>query len=142
MKRRYKYPLLILGGLWIVAVLAMTPRLVRVYRETKIALQDVSDYSDHVVGRQYDQAYRYSSSGFRAALSYDQFVTLYQRLERQYGTLKSVARQGYEVHGFGDPMVWKAVVDEDFVYEKKTLRFEFVLHKEDGHWAIFSVEQL
>jgi hypothetical protein len=143
MRRRYKYPLLAIVGAWgLVLAVILIRMMAREYVEGREVLYDVSDYSNGLVSQQYDQAYRYAGEGFRAALPYDKFVTLYRGLQKQYGTLKAVTPQGYEIHGSGNLMMWRAVVERDFVYEKKTLRFEFVLHKESGHWVIFSAEEL
>jgi len=142
MKTRSKYIVAALIALWLVGMLSLTPEFLRLHAEAKDALQTVSVYSDDLVGNRYNQAYQYSSEAFRAALPFDQFVTLYSGLTKQYGSLKTVSRRGYQVNGHGSPMAWKAIVDEDFAYEKKTLRFEFVLHKENGRWVIFSAEEL
>ncbi len=143
MKRRYKYPLLAIAGAWgLVLAVILIHMVVRTYAERREVLHNVSDYSNGLVNQQYDRAYRYASDAFRAALPYDKFVSLHQDLEKRFGKLKGVTRQGYEIHGSGNPMMWRAVVDEELVYEKKTLRFEFVLHKESGHWVIFSAEEL
>ena len=142
MKRRYKYILLGLGGIWVVAMLYLTPEFIRVHSETNEALGEISDYSNNLVAQQYARAYQYLSNAFRAALPYDKFVKFYQNLRTQYGALSAVKRRSSQVNGRGTPMVWKAIVDEDFVYEKRTIRFEFVLHKEDGRWVIFSAEEL
>ncbi|MGB6820635.1 MAG: hypothetical protein WBE21_01050 [Candidatus Acidiferrales bacterium] len=142
MKRRYKYLLLGLGGIWVVAMLFLTPKFIRLHSETNEVLGAVSDYSNNLVAQQYARAYQYSSNAFRAALPYDKFVQLYQDLQARYGALTAVKRQACEVNGRGAPLVWKAIIDEDFVYEKRTIRFEFVLHKEDGRWVVFSAEEL
>ncbi len=39
-------------------------------------------------------------------------------------------------------MYWKAVIDADMQYERKTLRFQFVFHKESGRWMLYGYEQL
>jgi hypothetical protein len=123
-------------------MLSLTPKFIRLHYETRGALQNISEYCNSLADQQYPQAYRFAGEAFRQALPYDKFVTLYEGLERRYGTLKTVSRKGYQVNGHGSPTVWRAVVDEDFVYEKGTIRFEFVLHKERDHWTIFSAEQL
>lgn len=142
MKRRYNYLLLGFGAVWIAAMLFLTPQFIALHQETKEALEDMSGYCNNVIDQQYAQAYSYSGSAFRAALSYNAFVQLYQSLQRSYGTLKAVKNQSYQVNGRGKPVVWKAIIDEDFMYDKKTIPFEFVLHKEQGHWVIFSAEEL
>lgn len=131
-----------LGIVWIIAMLILVPQFIQLHHETSEALQVVSGYSNSLIGQQYNQPYGYTSSAFRAALPYDAFVKLNQTLRTTYGPLKSMMRQGYQVNGHGKPTAWKAIVDEDFVYENKAIRFEFVLHKENGHWVIFSVEEL
>lgn len=75
-------------------------------------------------------------------MPYDRFVKLYQDLEQQYGNLNGVTRRAFDVEGRGNPMYWRAVIDADFVYQKKTLRFEFVFHKEGDRWAILGSKQL
>lgn len=141
MRRRYKILLWVVIGIWAIAMSTLVaPMLVRGYYEKNAVLAQFSEYSASLVNRHFDLAYQHCGSEFRKAMSYDQFVKLYGDLERQYGTLKTVTQQGYEVHGTGSPVYWTAVIDADFVYEKKTLRFEFALHKSGNGWVIFGFQ--
>jgi hypothetical protein len=142
MTRSSKYVLWGLVGIWLVAMLALLPKFVDLHREKSAVLQEFSEYGASLVSQHFEQAYQYCGSAFREAMPYDQFVKLHRDLQEQYGPLTAVARQTYSVHGGGTPMYWKAVIDADFVYQRKTLRFEFVLHKEGERWVIFGAEQL
>jgi hypothetical protein len=75
-------------------------------------------------------------------MPYDQFVRMYKSLQEEYGPLKSAKRVAYEIHGSGTPVYWRAVIDADLVYEKRSLRFKFVFHKEGDRWVLFGAEQL
>jgi hypothetical protein len=46
------------------------------------------------------------------------------------------------VQGKGHPIFWRAVIDADLKYEKRTVRFRFVFDKEDGHWVLYGFERL
>lgn len=143
MKRRSKIVLWAILGVWVVAMLTLLlPMLVTGHREKSAVLQEFSEYAALLVDRHFEQAYQYCGSDFRKAMPYDEFIKLYNNLEDQNGRLKAITRQAYEVHGKGTPMYWSAVIDADFVYDKKTLRFEFVFHKEESRWVVFGFEQL
>jgi hypothetical protein len=99
-------------------------------------------FSGAIVHHRYDEAYKQCGSVYRQAMSYDQFVQYYSSLEKQFGPLKSYKRGGLEVTARSFPPLWRGVMDAEFVYEKKTLGFEFVFHKEGDRWVIFRVEEL
>jgi len=142
MKTRIRIILLLVLSVWAVAMLALSPRFVAAHRETKGVEQTFAEYTNSLVSQRFDDAYRQCGSDFRSAMPYQQFVNLYQSLQMEYGPLKSARRSAYEVHGSVSPAVWRAVVDADLVYERKTISFEFVFHKEGGRWVLFGAEQL
>ena len=142
MKKRYRYGLYVLGGIWMVAMAALSPQFVAAHRETKNVLKVFDQYSSALVNQQFAEAYQHCGTDFRKSMPFDQFVALQVSLESQLGRLRSTKRTAYEVHGRGTPMSWRAVIDADMLYEKKSLRFEFVFHKEGDSWIIYGYEQL
>jgi len=142
MKKGYRYGLYVLAGIWVVAMAALSPQFVAAHRETRDVLQAFDQYSSELVNQQFAEAYQHCGADFRTAMPFDQFVTLQKSLETQLGHLRSTKRTAYEVHGKGTPMSWRAVIDADMLYENKSLRFEFVFHKEGGRWIIYGYEQL
>jgi len=142
MKRGYKIGLWIVGAVWVIAMIALLPRFISLHEETRSAKRVFNEYRAALVRQDLDGAYQLCGTDFQKAMPHDEFVELQQNLQNQYGKLKSVSQKAFEVRGSGDPMYWRAVVDGDFVYERKTLRFEFVLHKEGERWVVFGAEQL
>src|SRR5439155_13589630 len=126
MKNSYKYGMYALGGIWAVVMIALSPQFVAAHRETKNVLQGFDQYSAALVNQQFDEAFTHCGTDFRNAMPFDHFVGIQKSLQAQLGLLKSTRRTSYNVHGKGTPMLWRAVIDADMRYEKKTLRFEFV----------------
>ena len=141
MKKTYKYGLWAVGSIWAVAMIALFPQFVTAHRETKNALQAFDEYSASLVNQHFEEAYQHCSTEFHNAMPYDQFVGLQESLQTQFGPLKSIKRAAYELHGSGKPAHWRAVIDADFIYQKKSLRFESVLHKDGDRWVLFGFEQ-
>jgi hypothetical protein len=142
MKTRNRNILLCVVGIWVIAMLALSPHIVAVHRETGDVKRVFAEYTDSLVNQRLDDAYKQCGSDFRSAMTYDQFVSLYESMQKDNGPLKSIKRRAYEVRGSGTPMFWRAVIDADLIYEKKSVRFEFVFHKEGDRWVLFGAEQL
>ncbi len=142
MKTRNRNILLCAVGIWAIVMLVLSPQFVAAHRETRDVKRVFAEYTDSLVNDRLDDAYRQCGSDFRSAMSYDQFVSLYESMQRENGPLKSIKRGAYEVRGSGTPMLWRAVIDADLIYEKKIVRFEFVFHKEGDRWILFGAEQL
>jgi hypothetical protein len=142
MKSRTQKILLWVFGAWVVLMLALSPLFLAAHRETEELKRTFAEYTDSLVRQDFGKAYAYCGSDFHSAMSYDQFADMYKSLQGEYGPLKSAKIAAYEVHGRGTPMSWRATVDADLVYEKKSLRFEFVFHKEGDRWVLFGSEQL
>jgi hypothetical protein len=135
--------LLIALAVWFASiVVVLSPMLVKTCREMQSFKHTFDEYADSLVSQHFDESYRHCGIDFCRAMSYDQFVRFYKSLKEQFGPLKSIKRVGYEVHGRGTPMFWRGVLDADFYYEKKTLRFEFVFHKQSDRWVLFEINQL
>ena len=142
MNRGVKHTLWGILGVWVILMIAFSPKLIEAHREVTDAQQLFTGYATSLLNHRYEEAYSFCGSEFRNAMPYDRFAKLQMDLEEQYGILKSFKRVGCEVHGKGNPLYWRGVVDGDFVYEKKTLRFEFVFHKDADRWVIYGYEQL
>jgi hypothetical protein len=143
MKAGVRKTLLWVFALWAAVVLALlSPRFVAVHRETRKVERKFTEYVGALVSQHFDEAYAECGTAFRSAMTYDRFVSMYKSLQGEYGALRSAKRTAYDVRGSGTPMYWRAVIDADLVYEKKTLRFEFVFHKEGDRWVLFGAEQL
>lgn len=132
MTRPTKFLLWTLGAIGAVGIFLAIPELLNLHRETEDALKAFDTYSAALRNQRFEEAYQQCGGQFREAMNFEQFVRLYGNLESEYGSLVSVKRISYEVHGRGEPMYWRAMLDANFVYQKKTLKFEFVLHKEGG----------
>jgi len=128
--------------LWGTVMLCLSPRFLAIHRESKSVDRTFDQYTSSLVGQRFEVAYQLCGTQFRSAMPYDRFIHVYESLQEEYGPLKSVKRVAYEVRGSGKPLYWRAVVDADFAYEKKTIRFELVFHKEADRWVLFGTEQL
>ena len=62
MKRRYKYPLILLGAI-VILVVIMIPEFVKTHHETENAKRVLADYTAALVARQYDEAYSLDRRG-------------------------------------------------------------------------------
>ena len=142
MKKPYRYILITLGAVWVIGMLVLSPEFVAAHRETKNVLRAFDQYSASLVNQRFDDAYNYCSVEFQNALPLDSFANVQRTLQTEFGPLRSVDRSALEVHGSGTPMKWRAVIDADLKYEKRTLRFEFVFHKEGERWVLFGAEKL
>ena len=140
--------LLICAAVWVsmwvgrALVTGLIPGLVEGHRESISFERTFNQFSGALVRKQYDEAYGQCGTDFHHAMTYDQFVQYYSSLEKQYGPLKSYKTASSHATGQGTPTVWRGVMDAEFVYEKKTLGFEFVLYKEGDRWVLVSIEQL
>jgi hypothetical protein len=123
-------------------MVVLSPQFVAAHRETKSVLQVFDRYSASLTRQRFEEAYEYCGADFRNAMSYNQFVSLHQSLQAEFGSLRSVQRSAYDVHGSGTPTYWRAVINADFVYDRKTLKFQYVFRKEKNRWVLFGSEQL
>jgi len=130
-------------AVWGAALICVTaPLIVLTLRESRSVDRAFAEYASSLVAQRFDVAYGQCGTEFRKAVPLDQFSRLYGSLRDRYGALKSVENVTHEVHGRGRPMYWRAVIDATFIYERKSLRFELVFHKEGSRWVIYSSEQL
>lgn len=142
MKQRYQYVLWALAGIWVIAMLALSPRFVSLHRETKAVRGVLGDFAGTLTSHQFETAYQFCGADFRTLTSFEQFVKLLRDLESRYGNLKSIKEAGYHVESQGSPAYWRAVFSADFEYQTRTLRFQLEFHKEAGRWVIFSFRQI
>jgi hypothetical protein len=123
-------------------MVALSPKFVAAHRETNSVQNAFTEFSEALVDRRFEVAYQYCGTDFRIAMPYEKFVKIQEKLATQYGSLKSFKREAFEVDGKGSPIYWRAVIDGDFLYERKTLRYKFVFHKEAERWVLYGYEQL
>lgn len=142
MTSRMQIGLRLIAFVWLVGVIILSPKFIEAHRQSRDLQHVFTVYAMSVLNHNYEQAYGFCSGDFRDAMPFDRFVDLQKHMEQQYGVLRSFKRRAYEVHGKGNPQYWRGVLDADFVYENKTLKFEFVFHKESDRWVIFGYEQL
>jgi hypothetical protein len=142
MKLRVKTAIWVIGAVWLIAMLALIPRFVSVHRDTQKVEETFADYGSALVNHRFEDAYRLCDSSFRNATPYDKFVDINENLESQYGRLESVNRQGLEVRCGGDTFACTAIINSELIFQNKTLKYKFVLHKEDGRWTLFGGEEL
>jgi hypothetical protein len=137
MKRRYKI-LLVIGGIWLFAMIATLPELTAVWPERKIVRQTFSSYAEALVNQRFEEAYGYQSPEFQERVSFDSFVQYQQDVQAKFGVLKSVQQRGMSVQKWRNPIRWRASIKADFQYEKAKARFTFELHRNNGRWTVFS----
>ena len=141
MKRRTKILLGMLAGVWITAMIVLSPMFVRLHRETKIARQTFKSFSDSLIRQDFFEAYKFCGADFQAAVPYEQFVNIQKDFQKDGGNLRSVKETGYEVTGEGTPVHWTAVIGADFIYPSGTKRFQVELHLENDRWVVFGYRQ-
>jgi hypothetical protein len=138
MKRRYKI-LLVLGGIWLFAMIAALPELTAVWPERKVVRQTFSSYADTLINQKFEEAYAYHSPEFQERVTLASFIQYQHDVQAKFGALKSVHEKGMTVQKWRNPSRWRAFIKADFQYERAKVRFNFELHRDDGgHWTIFS----
>ncbi|HLW99809.1 MAG TPA: hypothetical protein VKR82_14265 [Candidatus Acidoferrales bacterium] len=142
MKRRSRILLWTLIGIWLTVMIVLSPMFVRIHRETKIARQTFKAFGESLVRQDFSGAYKFCGADFQAAVPYGQFVNVQEDFQKENGTLRTVQETGYDVTGEGTPMRWKAVIGADFVYPKRTVRFQFELRLENDRWVVFGYRQI
>ena len=137
MRRRYKI-LLVLGGIWLFAMIATLPELTAVWPERKVVRQTFNSYADALINQKFEEAYGYQSPEFQERVTLASFLHYQRDVQAKYGILKSVQERGMTVRKWRSPSSWRASVSADFQYERAKVRFSFELHRDNGRWTIFS----
>jgi hypothetical protein len=137
MKRRYKI-LLVLGGIWLFAMIATLPELTAVWPERKVVRQTFNNYAEALINQKFEEAYRYQSQEFQERVTLASFLQYQRDVQAKYGLLKSVQQEGMSVQKWRNPSRWRASIKADFQYEKAKVRFNFEMHRDNGRWTIFS----
>jgi len=138
--RRLKYVFGTIGVIWIIGMIVSAPEFVVLHRETRALKQSFADFGGSLVRQQFEVAYSDCGTQFRESTSYGQFVDDQKYLALQYGALKSVERKSYEVHGKGRPIYWRASINADLIYEKKTVPGKFAFDMENDRWVLYGFE--
>jgi len=142
LSRRSQYLLSAIVVVWLVAMIALSPRFLAVEREKKNVERAFADYSSAVVRHYFGDAYRLCSLEFREAMPYDAFVAQQGTVESKYGRIKSVKEIGYKVTSMGEPATWRGVITADFIFENGSARLVLEFHRENGVWLLFGYKQV
>jgi len=137
MKKRYKI-LLVVVGIWLFAMIATLPELTAVWPERKVVRQTFSSYADALINQKFEEAYGYHSLEFQERVTLASFIQYQHDVQAKFGVLKSVHEEGMTVQKWRTPSRWSASIKADFQYEKAKVRFNFEMHRDNGHWTIFS----
>jgi hypothetical protein len=137
MKTRYKI-LLVLGGIWLFAMIATLPELAAVWPERKVVRQTFNSYAEALINQKFEEAYGYQSQEFQERVTLASFLQYQRDVQAKYGLLKSVQQEGMSVQKWRNPSRWRASIKADFQYEKAKVRFNFEMHRDNGRWTIFS----
>jgi hypothetical protein len=140
-KRQWTYLLILFVAVMLAALVYAIPHFVRLSRETPEVSRAFAGYGAALVDQRYADAYRLGGQSFADALTYDQFVEQQHELQERFGRLKSVHPVGYNVSGKGDPYLWSAVIAADYVFEKRTLRFDVSFRKENDQWMLYGYRE-
>jgi hypothetical protein len=92
-------------------------------------------FSQDLIAREYDAAYRAASVPFQSALSEQEFIGQQTMLCAEYGKLKAVRREGSRITF--DSNGWSTTVATTFVFENSEHEFWFKLKKADGSWRVY-----
>jgi len=97
-------------------------------------------YTDALIRKDYQGAYKMASPDFRAVTSLDDLVQIHKKLSEQFGALKSVKQTYWHIETKGG--VTFSTIQAAFQFERASQIFEFELHEENGTWRVFSYKQL
>ncbi|MHB8733995.1 MAG: nuclear transport factor 2 family protein [Terriglobales bacterium] len=127
------------GGLIVVVVVMLIwPSL---WHQRTLALTAFQGYSTAISHGDYRTAYSYFANELKQTTPFESFVKQQEGLEARFGPLSTVTRQGWAIHERGSPIVRVITIQADHHYVKRTVRFVYVWHREDGRWVLWSSEQ-
>ncbi len=120
-------------------VVALSVPIFSFLSEMHEANKALDAFSQDLVAREYDAAYRAASIPFQSALSEQKFVGQQTMLCAEFGKLKAVRREGsritFDSNGLSTTIV------TTFVFENSEHAFLFKLRKADGSWRVFRISQ-
>jgi hypothetical protein len=97
-------------------------------------------YTDALVRKDYQGAYKMASPEFRAASSFEDILRIHNKLSDQFGALKSVKQTYWHIETKGG--VTGSTIQANFQFERASQMFEFELREENGTWRVYSYKQL
>src|SRR5580658_7407551 len=113
------------------ALVYAIPHFVRLSHETPEVSRAFAGYGAALVDQRYADAYQFGGQSFADALTYDQFVEQQHELQERFGRLKSIHAVGHNTTGKATPYLSSAVIAADYVFEKRTVRFDVSFRKEN-----------
>src|SRR4029077_1484719 len=76
MNRGVKHTLWGILGVWVILMIAFSPKLIEAHREVTDAQQLFTGYATSLLNHRYEEAYSFCGSEFRNAMPYDRFAKL------------------------------------------------------------------
>lgn len=128
--------LLVLGGFIAVAVVGIKS-LAGAMQEPAKAL---GIYTDALIRKDYHGAFNIASPGLREATSYPDLVVYHGKLCDRLGALTSVDQTNWSIETKNG--VTASTIRATLKFQRGSEEFEFVLHKEQGTWRVFSYKPL
>jgi Protein of unknown function (DUF3887) len=127
---------LVLGVLVVIVVAGMR-LMVGAFQEPSKAM---TTYTDALIRKDYQGAYKMASPELRAATSFADLVQLHNKLFDQFGALKTVKQTYWHIETKNGMNC--STIQARFQFERASQMFEFELHEENGSWHVFSYKQL
>ena len=96
-------------------------------------------YTDTLIQKDYSSAYQITSPKFRSAISYSDFVAYQSNLTTSLGRLKSAKQSNWDVDSINNATT--ATIDVNLQFDSGNIPLQFILHKEEGIWRVFSYKE-
>jgi hypothetical protein len=107
--------------------------------EVEQAMTALNIYTDTLIQKDYSSAYQITSPKFRSAISYSDFVAYQSNLTATLGRLKSATQSNWDVDSINSAKT--ATIDVNLQFESGNIPLQFILHKEEGIWRVFSYKE-
>jgi hypothetical protein len=120
--------------------LTLAPIFTLLFWEMHVAEKVFNSFNQALIAKQYETAYAITTPALKANVTYEAFVGVQNRLEARVGALRSFTRISSEVKD--DEAGFFATIHARLVFDKGELSFAYVLKKENGHWLIYSFNEL
>jgi hypothetical protein len=127
-----KRPVYVILGL----ILAVSvPMFIWLFGEMHAAGKALDAFSQRVIAKDYDGAYKSASADFKSAISMNDFAAQQSTLCAKLGSLKEVKRGGSETTF--DSKGGFTTIDATFIFENAKRQFSFKLKKDGDSWRLY-----
>lgn len=122
-----------------VVIAIAVPLFIWLSGEVHAAGGDFDAFSQRLIAKDYNAAYRSTSDEFQSEISKQEFIGEQTKLCARHGSLKAVKRGGslitFSLYGAF------TTVDATFVFEKADSQFSFRLKKGGDSWRVYGYEE-